>query len=294
MLGTQVHLLVSIWFEVLIYGIAVPFFMAMAYILITKRTQNRIPSLMFGLANTGIFILGTLHVAFNLHRLVNGTDTCVGRMNPLSYIQDTVRFDSWGTIVIGSIQPIFVELCSSTRLFLIWDNNYLVIIFPGLIWLWNAGENSLTSGRAFPLTRFCAIRFNSMLLYWFKNQFTTYDKILPTVVTTLIAFKMWQNHKEEITSDLKTSSGFTLFNRIFWDSAALYTLHSLLLIPLYFESQNGQFVLQAGILPGLIICSTIMAIRGASGGASRPQFWWIPTDQVPIWLKDEKNSLHSH
>jgi hypothetical protein len=144
-----------------------------------------------------------------------------------------------------------------------------------------------------------------MLLYWFKNQFTTYDKILPWlnssypmmfvqnfVVTTLIAFKMWQNHKEEITSDLKTSSGFTLFNRIFWDSAALYTLHSLLLIPLYFESQNGQFVLQAGILPGLIICSTIMAIRVHLAGESTT-ILVDTTDQVPIWLKDEKNSLHS-
>lgn len=144
-----------------------------------------------------------------------------------------------------------------------------------------------------------------MLLYWFKHQFTTYDKILPwlnssypmlfvqnIVVTSLIAFKMWQNHNEEVVSGYRTSSGFTLFNRIFWDSAALYTLHSLLLIPLYFRSQGGQFVLQAGILPGLIICSTIMAIRVHLAGQST-SILADTTDQVPIWLKDEKSSLHS-
>lgn len=82
MLKTQAHLLVSIWFEVrtplhpkcstgsdqsssfqlLIYGISVPFFMAMAYILLTKRTESKFSSLVFGVTNTIIFIISTVHV----------------------------------------------------------------------------------------------------------------------------------------------------------------------------------------------------------------------------------------
>lgn len=55
-------------------------------------------------------------------------------------MQDTIRFDSWGTTVIMSLQPIFVGLLFIYRLFLIWEKNYFVIMLPGIIWLWNTGK----------------------------------------------------------------------------------------------------------------------------------------------------------
>lgn len=287
MLKTQAHLLVSIWFELLIYGISVPFFMAMAYILLTKKTESKFSSLVFGVTNTIIFIISTVHVGFNCYRLVNGYGYMRGPDGTaLSYIQDSLRFDSWGHMVMMVILPWFANGLFLYRLFLVWNRNFLVIIVPGILYLFSVG-------------------INAMLLRWFRYQFVTYAEILPWVdstypilfclnflVTALISYKMWQNHKEEVASGAKTSHGFTLFNRIFWDSAALYTIISMIVVILYFKAQLGQFILQAGMSPALGIIAPIMAIRVHLAGTSTT-ILSDATDAVPVWLKDEKNSTHS-
>ncbi|EAU86954.2 hypothetical protein CC1G_09811 [Coprinopsis cinerea okayama7 len=279
LLRTQAHILGSIWMDLLVYGLYVPFYLAATYIWAAKPTTARIPSTVFFLGNTILFILGTIHVGINCHRLIQAWGYMVGPDNfPLNYIQNAAGWDNWAHTVLMCLMPWFTGALITYRTYLVWDKNIIIVLFPIIFHLWN-------------------LAFGAVLLHWFRTQFTTYDKILPWIdssyplgfcqffiLTSLITYKSIKDHKANVAAGVPTSTGFTLFNRIFWDSAALYTIVWFMMVPLYFKMNQGQFILQAALqqIGGIIV--SIQHVRVHFAGSK--QVLSDVMDRAPVWLNE--------
>ncbi|KAH6909992.1 hypothetical protein BKA70DRAFT_1399787 [Coprinopsis sp. MPI-PUGE-AT-0042] len=276
--SVSAHLLASIWMDLLVYGFYLPFYVAATYIHWSKKTANRLPSLVFFLGNTALFVLCTIHVAINCHRLIEAWGPDLAG-HGLAYIQTANSWDNWGHTIILTLIPWFGTALFIYRAYLVW-NNHLVIILPGILYLFTIG-------------------IGATLLHWFKTLFVPYDKILPWIdatypimfaqsalITGLIAYKSFVERKVDMAAGHKTSTTLSFFMRVFWDSAALYTIELLILVILYFHSGHpGQWVVQAALLQNIGIIVSIMAVRVHLAGSR--QVLKDVTDDVPLWLSEK-------
>jgi hypothetical protein len=106
------------------------------------------------------------------------------------------------------------------------------------------------------------------------------------LITGLIAYKSVVERKADIAAGHKTSSALSFFMRVFWDSAALYTVELLIMIILYFHNGHpGQWVLQAALLQNTGIIVSVMAIRVHLSGSKH--VLKDVTDNVPLWLSEK-------
>jgi hypothetical protein len=108
-------------------------------------------------------------------------------------------------------------------------------------------------------------------LYWFRHPFSIAlvpgIRLLNTVyplafvqnfmTTGLIILKIFLQHRASRKAgvvDVGSKLGPMRIVRIIVESAAIYTIQSLILIILYFMGDNFQYVVQAAIIPSIGAC----------------------------------------
>lgn len=228
-----------------------------------------------------MFIIASFHLFMQTYRMMRAYGWLLGPDGtPLSYIQ-LLGWDSSVPLVLMAIMIWVGDALVIYRCYIIWGNNYYVIVIPALLAL---------TGMAGQIA----------LFVWWKAQFTTYAGIEPLVnmtypinftqnilTTGLIAFKIIKQHRLSRQSGLQVTSRVSLLHiaRIMVESAALYTLELLLCIILNLADHPLQFVIQSALVPSIGITFVLIAIRVhmARDSSQSPT---VSSSVIPPWLSD--------
>ncbi|KAL0955937.1 hypothetical protein HGRIS_002123 [Hohenbuehelia grisea] len=242
--------MVSVWFEALLYGIYCSLFFEAMYIIVKKKIMSKtLPSKVFFIGSVLMFIIATIHIALNLYRLLKGYIWLVDTVKPETYFLDLGRWENVAHNAFNAIMTWIADFLVIYRCFLVWNNNYYIIIVPSLLVIMSIISNAIA------LDLFTKVPFGTIfgpnLIHW-MNTIYALALVQNTMTTGLIAYRIWAQERDTrrvgIHSNGSKSSLMPIV-RIIVESAAIYSLELLVLIILYALGHNGQFVVQEAVVP---------------------------------------------
>ncbi|KAF8890965.1 hypothetical protein BD779DRAFT_1438076 [Infundibulicybe gibba] len=261
--------IVSVWFETLLYGIYVSLFFEAVFIMLKKGKVKTTPSKIFFWTSVTIFILSTIHISLNLFRVLKAYVWLRGVMAPTEYLLDLSRWDIIMKNTVNAVTTWLADFLVIYRCFIIWNNNYYIIIFPTLLVLMSIASNTIA------LYQFTQVPFGTFfgpsLVHWI-NIIYALAFVQNSITTGLIAWKIWHQERHFVALGMRSlnprASLFPIL-RIIVESASIYLLELLVLIILYALKHNGQFVLEEAVVPTVGIVFTIMTVRLAMRNSKR-------------------------
>ncbi|KAL0955936.1 hypothetical protein HGRIS_002123 [Hohenbuehelia grisea] len=226
-----------------------------------------------------MFIIATIHIgelahipcphfsyadfgpALNLYRLLKGYIWLVDTVKPETYFLDLGRWENVAHNAFNAIMTWIADFLVIYRCFLVWNNNYYIIIVPSLLVIMSIISNAIA------LDLFTKVPFGTIfgpnLIHW-MNTIYALALVQNTMTTGLIAYRIWAQERDTrrvgIHSNGSKSSLMPIV-RIIVESAAIYSLELLVLIILYALGHNGQFVVQEAVVPTVGIVFTLMTVR---------------------------------
>jgi len=288
-LPPEVAHIVSIWTEVLLYGVYTCLFLEAGYFMLRKRRENITSARVFLITTILMYMVSTAHVCLGLYRMLRAY---VWKVQPPAwYFMD---FGIWETIAHNTMLLVMTWLGDGLviyRCWVVWNYNYWVIIFPVILLMFQIASNLL-------------------LLVWFTHpnltSFTTIQPWMGTVypsvfgqnviTTGLIAFKIWSQHRSSAANGvIDASTGLSLIRilRIIVESAAIYTVQLLILLILYPLQSAAQFIVQSAIIPSIGIVFVLIAVRVHFTTSRAAIFHYTtPLGDIPNWFADT-SSTHS-
>ncbi|KAF9000140.1 hypothetical protein BDQ17DRAFT_1245907 [Cyathus striatus] len=152
------------------------------------------------------------------------------------------------------------------RCFVIYNRRWLVIIFPGLLWIGTAVCSILTI--YIEATLGTGVLNQKQLKPFITGQLTL-TLAMNILTTGLIVYRIWSIQSSTAAIQLSRSSAFHPYSRVLRtliECGAIYTLSVLILFACYLASNNAQLgVSDSGITFNLII------IRVGRGTAVKPE-----------------------
>ncbi|TFK17968.1 hypothetical protein FA15DRAFT_698260 [Coprinopsis marcescibilis] len=266
----QLYKFVSLWLAALFYGLYLLLFVK-AIPAFIRRSKRTLVSLVFFVSSLYLCVIVTLWSALTLYQFVQAYALEVMKPElPIMFFRDFARWDgisiSWLIALCVWAGDALVET-QIYRCFLIWGNNYYVILIPFLLLL-------------------LSIIINTISLVWLSYPSTfTFDQVHPVfnmvfpvnltinlLTTGLIVHKLWREHRLSLRTG--RSSYFDgldslLAMRIIVESASLYTLQQLLLLVLYYCNHPAQLLFHGTVAPTVGIVFLLMATRTYEAQDSR-------------------------
>ncbi|KAL0955935.1 hypothetical protein HGRIS_002123 [Hohenbuehelia grisea] len=243
-------------------GIYCSLFFEAMYIIVKKKIMSKtLPSKVFFIGSVLMFIIATIHIALNLYRLLKGYIWLVDTVKPETYFLDLGRWENVAHNAFNAIMTWIADFLVIYRCFLVWNNNYYIIIVPSLLVIMSIISNAIA------LDLFTKVPFGTIfgpnLIHW-MNTIYALALVQNTMTTGLIAYRIWAQERDTrrvgIHSNGSKSSLMPIV-RIIVESAAIYSLELLVLIILYALGHNGQFVVQEAVVPTVGIVFTLMTVR---------------------------------
>lgn len=254
----------SVWMEVLLYGMYCSLFFESVWIIVKMQKKQTTPSKIFFGATVTMFIFATLHIALNLYRFLRGYVWLAADPGPVAYFNGLGRWDNIAHDAINAIVTWIGDSLVIYRCFVVWGQTFYVIIVPTLLLILSIIANSIAL-HLFTKVQLGAI-FSPTLVHW-MNTIYAVAFVQNTMTTGLIAFRIWRQDRETRRAlGIQTwRSGHSLLPlvRIIIESAMVYVLEVLVLIILYALGHNGQYVVQEAIVPTVGIVFTLITVRVA-------------------------------
>ncbi|TFK21668.1 hypothetical protein FA15DRAFT_707020 [Coprinopsis marcescibilis] len=144
------------------------------------------------------------------------------------------------------------------RCFIIWNRNWLVILFPCLLLALSIAVGAYT------------------FIFTFDPSLISVDQVAPfyslvfpinigksTITTGLITHHIYQQHRASRAVGLNSNGGIALVQimRIIIESAAVYAIQQIILLVLFFLKHPAQVLFHATLLPSLGIVFLLMVLR---------------------------------
>ncbi|KAJ2918809.1 hypothetical protein MD484_g1612, partial [Candolleomyces efflorescens] len=218
------------------------------------------PAKVFLTVSIVMFILITLHIALNLYRLLRGFILLREVVTPHDYFLDLGRWDNVAHDLINAITTWLADFLVIYRCFLVWNNNYYVVILPALMVCMSIVANAVAL-HLFTRVPYGTI-FGPELVHW-MNTIYSLAFAQNSITTGLIAYKIWRQDRRSVAAGITSGEKTSLIPvvRIVVESAAIYLLELLVLIILYALKHNAQFILQEAVVPTVGIVFTLMTVR---------------------------------
>jgi len=260
-LPLEVAGILSVWLETLLYGVYCSLFFETVYIILKKRMTKTRPSKVFFVAINIMFILSTVHIAVNLYRLLRGYVWLRDTVGPTAYFLNLGRWDNIAHDAINAVVTWIGDFLVIYRCFIVWNNNYYIIILPALFLIMSIISNSIAL-HLFGKVPLGTI-FGPTLVHW-MNTIYALALVQNTWTTGLIAWRIWRQERASAVIGLRSAtsqSSLIPIVRIVIESAAIYVLELIVLIILYALNHNAQFILQEALVPTVGIVFTLMTVR---------------------------------
>ncbi|TFK69239.1 hypothetical protein BDN72DRAFT_620509 [Pluteus cervinus] len=267
--------LVAIWCGTLVFGIySSLFFETMLIASKQRRGVTPVPAKIFVTVTVLIYIGAALHCAFGLvmglhgYVFISSPDEIVPYFNSNSWEHTAYTAVHTGVSWLG--QSLLVYKC-----FLIWNNNWLVIVPPTMILLAGIGVTILTN-----------IMWATQNITRFKAEINT---VLPLALaqniltTALIAYRLIHQHYESERIGVTSSGRLSLMDIgvIITESATVNTVELIITVILHQVNSNVQQVFISISPPIIGIVFTLIAVRlHTSGKTSGPK---SVSDVNPRW-----------
>ncbi|KAF9004534.1 hypothetical protein BDQ17DRAFT_1304591 [Cyathus striatus] len=286
-LSLEVAVAVAIWTEVLLYGVYTSLFFESIFIMFKKRSTSANPAKVFLVSTILMYLVATAHIVVNLFRLIRlfiFHDDLEGLSD---YLMDFQQWDTLAHNVMIAVMTWLGDALVIYRCFIIWDNNYYVIVLPVILLLLSIATNATL----FQWYTHPGAATTSQEIPWL-NTIYPFAFVQNVMTTGMIALKIWRQHRaSNAFGVVDITSRLSLINimRVVVESAMIYTVQLLILIILYPLHHNAQFIVQSAVVPSIGIVFVLIAVR-VHFMKSRTLFGDTVMAVLPTWLEQESGT----
>ncbi|KAH6885106.1 hypothetical protein BKA70DRAFT_1445328 [Coprinopsis sp. MPI-PUGE-AT-0042] len=258
-LQLKVIYLVGTWVEALLYGIYLCLFIGALTIFAPKEVCKPFVSKVF-LAGNVLMFMGISFHGLSVYRLVIGFAYQPDVRAQLLYLNDLRNWSALASPFLLAIIMWTGDALVIYRCFLIWQQSYLVIALPSLLYIvtvglqvtnlwWTTHQSAFINvvGQRWPILRI------TFPLYFTQNVLTT----------GLILFRIWSGHRSLKTAGISSLNAPSLVGlmRAIVESAAIYTVALLVMAVLRLLDHPGCYMSHVILYPMTGIMFVLMAIR---------------------------------
>ncbi|KZP16470.1 hypothetical protein FIBSPDRAFT_1047546 [Athelia psychrophila] len=250
--------IMSVWLETLLYGMYASLFFQTFFIILKKKKADSGPSKIFFGAIIFMFLIATVHIGVNLHRVLNAYVYEVDTIGPVAYFSDLGRWDNILQDFLNGLMTWVGDGLIIYRCYIVWHDNIYVVIFPISMVITSIIANAIVLYRYTHLGQ--GTVFSASIVHWL-NAIYALAFVQNIFTTGLIAYRIYAQDKRSngLVAASQVSLGYLV--RVMVESAAVYVLDILILIILYAAGSNGQFIAQDAIVPVCGIVFTLMTVR---------------------------------
>lgn len=250
--------LLAAWLESLAYGFFLCLFCGTMLFTFGSGHRNDIHSRVMVGISCVMFFISTWHLAMNGFRLLQGFAVHVGDPGgAVGYIGNLRRWDHVMKDTLYATQEILGNAAGIYRCFILWNSDWRIIALPLLLLV-----GSLVSGYTV-----CALFvqvdptqsvFTNRLNSWIQ-AFYSIAVVQNIITTSLMAFRIWRTSTK--SAQYKTENALLPIARILIESAALQLIVEILLLALYSQTVNAQYILLELVTPTVGITFNAITIR---------------------------------
>ncbi|KAK7028000.1 hypothetical protein VNI00_015086 [Paramarasmius palmivorus] len=214
--------------------------------------------------STVMFFIATFHVIMNMYRLLRAfSDNCGRIRGPELYLGRLNRWDHVLKDTLYATQEILGNAAAVYRTWILWGKSWKIIAFPTVMLIAKAIAGYMTCS-IFAHVDPTHNVFDPHLNGWIKT-FWSLSVALNIITTALMAYRIWSTHRLSLTySSGKIGRAKSRLLPIIWvlvESAALQLIAELILLGLYCNNSEAQYVVLELITPIVGITFNAITIR---------------------------------
>ncbi|KAJ3891020.1 hypothetical protein GG344DRAFT_48182 [Lentinula edodes] len=235
-----------------------------------------------------MFFIATWHLAMNAYRMVEGyVDHSLAPGGAVAYIGN---LRPWHHILKDTLYATQENLGSAAaiyRCWVLWSHDWKIIMFPSILLMVNIGMYRLQFLSVISLIEVkplslvagymvCGLYstvsptetvFDARLTTWIKI-FYSLAVVLNIITTSLMSYRIWRTHQQSSTY-VSSSSQLMPIMRILVESAALQLFVETVLLALYSNDINAQYILLESAITFNAITIRIKLQSISMGGGSK-------------------------
>jgi len=216
-----------------------------------------------------MFIFASLDVAFGLRHNIEAFVYFQG-----GAIEDFERLSNWVNVMkmVDYVGQTFVgDAILLYRCWVIYSRNWLVIMFPLLMWLGETACGIMAAYREATLPTDGSGMLNTSRLSPWITGLLSLTLAMNLITTSLIVYRIWN-----IQRVLKHRSVTTVFmpltsvTRVLIESGTFYTISIVILFVVYMLSNNAELAVSDALVQIIGITFNIIITRADRGDATQP------------------------
>ncbi|OBZ74586.1 hypothetical protein A0H81_05090 [Grifola frondosa] len=258
--------LVSLFLESLLVGSFFVLYGIAVWILMFRsetRKRTTLNRMLFAIAST-MFILTVAHLGIDLHRAIEGfivfSHTPEGAIGFFLTLSDPTHV---GKNVIYSTQTLVGDGFVVYRLYVVWNRNLKIIIFPIML-LVADGVAAYAACYEFSVSGTDPTKLGDIFVTsikpWLTSAFVL-SLCTNVVSTSLIAGRIWYSNRRLARYHSSLGSSNWRVIEILIQSAVLYSASLIALLTTYLANSNAQYICLDATQPIIAIAFTLIIIR---------------------------------
>ncbi|KAF8830880.1 hypothetical protein HHX47_DHR1000273 [Lentinula edodes] len=228
-----------------------------------------IDTVMIGISSL-MFFIATWHLIMNAYRMVEGyVDYALAPGGAVAYIGNLVPWHHILKDTLYATQEILGSAAAIYRCWVLWGHNWKIILFPLTLLIVNTVAGYMVCGLYSKVSPTDTV-FASSLTVWIKI-FYTLAVVLNIITTSLMGYRIWSTHRTSArfashrnhnnSSGGNNNSRLLPILRILVESAALQLIVEIVLLALYCEDINAQYILLESVASIVGITFNAITIR---------------------------------
>lgn len=222
------------------------------------RSRDRHTSVMMIISGV-MFFIATWHLIMNCIRLLRGyVDHRLTPGGPVAYIGNLRPWDHILKDTLYATQENLGSAAAIYRCWVLWGRDWKVILLPCILLIVNlvAGYTVCATYASVDPT---STVFNPRLNTWIKI-FYSLAVVLNIITTGLMSYRIWTTHKRSAAYSTGQSRLIPVL-RILVESAALQLIVEIVLLALYCQDINAQYILLESVASIVGITFNAITIR---------------------------------
>jgi len=255
--------LIAPYVEAIIYGFFVAIFSTTMYIHFSpifnpSQRLDRHANIMI-LISSLMFFIATWHLAMNAARMVAGyVDHGLTPGGPVAYIGNLRPWHHILKDTLYATQENLGSAASIYRCWVLWSCNWRIVLLPVLLLMVNIVAGYMVCGLYSTVSPTETV-FDPQLNTWIKI-FYSLAVALNIITTSLMSYRILRSHRNTVAYTGGRGRLMPVL-RVLIESAALQLIVEVILLALYSNGINAQYILLESVTPIVGITFNAIAIR---------------------------------